>query len=290
MKCAKCGLELLPGTKQCPKCGCVNEFEPAPAEKKKRSPIVYAIIGLAVVGIIALIFLLMANGKNVASAPGGVDRVDSNITTAPPGKQGPSGIVTAPPGKPATATTPPGVTKPKPPQEVVDYLAYVKKVEEHRQMLLDDNTEALRIVLQGTTGMFLGAVENDEDPWAAPKRECNRQAGNWQATLRYFDNKPAPPECRDFSGAYRTVLQTQTASTTQIAVALDRMDFSDTKNTKQKGQMYDALNKMLGTVQAPINKSIEDADSKLNSLVAEYDMKKPFEIRREQQNGNILGF
>ena len=151
MKCAKCGLELLPGTRQCPKCGLVNEFEQAPpAAKKKPNPLLYAIIALAVVGVLALVFFLIAGGKNVTSAPGGVLRDDKSILAAPPGKPGPSGIVTAPPGQPAPPDkTPPGVTKPKPPQEVVDYLAYVKKVEEHRQMLLQDTGEALMLSASG---------------------------------------------------------------------------------------------------------------------------------------------
>src|SRR5664279_568831 len=117
MKCAKCGLELLQGTKQCPKCGSINEFEQVmPAPKKRLSPAAYAIIGLAVVGVLALGFYVIAGGRNVTSAPSGVQRQDNNITAAPPGNPGPSGIMAAPPGQPAA----PGVAKPKPPQAVVD--------------------------------------------------------------------------------------------------------------------------------------------------------------------------
>lgn len=286
MNCAKCGLELPANTRQCPKCGSINEFEQAPVAAKKKNPLMYVIIGLGVVGLLALAIYAMSN-KNVASAPGGVERNDTNIATAPPGSPAPSGIVTAPPGRALPEKTPPGVTKPKPPQEVLDYLAYVKKVEEHRQMLLDDNSEAVSIAVQGVTGLSLGALEKDQDPWAKVTNELDRQASNWQATVKYFDQKPAPAECREFGGAYRAVIASQAESTAKLATDLGGVDFS---NTKDKTQVFGALSKMVGTVQAPINKSIDGADEKLDNLVARYDMKKPFEIRREKQGGSLLGF
>ncbi len=300
MKCAKCGLELLPGTKQCPKCGCINEFEPAPpAEKKKRSPVIYAIIGLAVIGVIALVFLVLASGRNVTSASGGVDRMDNNITTAPPGKPDGSGIVTAPPGKPGTDKTPPGVKKPKPPQEVLDYLAHVKKVEEHRQMLLQDTGEALMLnaaggsSAKGLMSMIDMAMDPDgkaaQDPLQDSKDELNRQYKNWLETLKYFDSKPAPSECRDFAGEYRIVVYNETKAIGQIAAGFNSVNIM---NPDDMSKLLGALQKMKRdpSIQGNIDKSADAADSKLNTLVANYDMEKPFDVPREKQGGNIMGF
>lgn len=297
MKCAKCGLELLQGTKQCPKCGSINEFEQVPpAAKKKRSPLLYAIIALAAVGLIALV-IAIAGGKNVTSAPGGVQREDSNITTAPPGKPAPSGIVTAPPGKPApTDKTPPGVTKPKPPQEVVDYLAYVKKVEEHRQMLLQDTGEALMLGAGGGGGlmsMIDMAMDPEgkeaQDPLADSKAELNRQYKNWLQTLKFFDNKPAPPQCREFSGEYRAVLYNETKALGEIAAGFNSVNVMDPKDMSK---LLGILQKMKRdpSLQANIDKSADAADAKLTALVANYDMEKPFDVPREKKEGNIMGF
>lgn len=297
MKCAKCGLDLLQGTKQCPKCGLVNEFEQTPdAPKKKPSPLVYAIIGLAVVGLIALL-VVMAGGKNVTSAPGGVQRDDKSILAAPPGKPADSGIMAAPPGKPAPPDkTPAGATKPKPPQAVVDYLAYVKKVEEHRQMLLQDTGEALMLSSAaggGLMSMIDMAMDPEgkeaQDPLADSKKELNRQYKNWVQTVKFFDNKPAPPECREFSGEYRAVLYNEAKAIGTIAAGFNSVNITDPKDMSK---LLGVLQKMKGdpSIQSNIDKSADNADAKLTALVSNYDMEKPFDVPREKKEGNIMGF
>jgi len=301
MKCAKCGLDVPPGTSQCPKCGSVEFEQPAMAPKKGPSPVVYAIIALALIGVLALAFYVFAGrSKNPTSAPGGVQRQDRNITTAPPGQPAPSGIVTAPPGRPAEPDkTPPGVTKPKPPQELVDYLAYVKKVEEHRQMLLKDTGEALMLQAAGGSSakslmdMIDMAADPEgkeaRDPLADSKAELNRQYKNWLDTLKFFDSKPAPPECREFSGAYRAVLYNETKAIGDIAADFNKVNVMDPDDMSK---LLHSLGKMKGdeTIQDSIDKAADAADAKLTVLVSSYDMEKPFDVPREQKGGNIMGF
>lgn len=298
MKCAKCGLELPANTRQCPKCGSINEFEKTPeAAPKKKNPMIFVVIGLAAVGLLALAIYAMSN-KNVASAPGGVQRNDTNIATAPPGKLAPGGIVTAPPGKPGTPEkTPSGVAKPKPPQEVVDYLAYVKKVEEHRQMLLRDTSTALVLSIGGQEKSYeaiLDSIDKGDsgqvsDPMADMRKELNRQYGNWQATVKFLDQKPAPPECRDFAGSYRVVLASETETIKREVQITSKIDVT-------KGDSISAgLEGMLGmqkdpSLQSNIDKSADAADAKLTSLCSNYDMEKPFDVPREKQGGSLLGF
>lgn len=299
MKCAKCGLDVPPSTTQCPKCGSVEFDRPPVAEKKRLNPIVYGIIALTAVALIALLIFALGRTKNVTSAPGGVERQDRNITTAPPGEPGPSGIMTAPPGKPGgPEKTPAGVTKPKPSQEVIDYLAHVKKIEEHRQMLLKDTGEAL--MLQAVGGSTKGLMDMIEwaadpdgkearDPLADSKEELNRQYKNWLETLKYFDNKPAPPECREFSGAYRAVIYNEAKAIGDIAVDFNKANVT---NPNDMSKLLRSLGKMKGdeSIQGNIDKSADDADAKLTSLVSNYDMKKPFDVPREKRGGNIMGF
>lgn len=296
MKCAKCGLDLPASTRQCPKCGLINELEQAPAAAKKRNPVLFVLIGLAIVGLLALGIYAMSS-RNVATTPGGVERNDTNITTAPPGKPGPGGLVTAPPGSSEPAKTPEGVAKPKPPAEVVEYLNFVKKVEEHRQMLLKDTSAALLLAVGGQQKSYeaiLDAIEGGEsaevkDPLTDMRKELNRQYGNWQATLKYFDEKPAPPQCRDFAGAYRAVLASETETIKREVQITSKIDVT-------KGDSISTgLSAMLGmqkdpNLQANIDKSADDADAKLKALVSNYDMEKPFDVPREKQGGSLLGF
>ncbi len=297
MKCAKCGLDLPANTRQCPKCGSINEFEQPAAPAKKKNPIVFVIIGLAIIGLLALGIYAMSN-KNVASAPAGVERQDANIATAPPGQPNSGGLVTAPPGNPAPPTkTPEGVTKPKPPPEVVDYLDHVKKVEEHRQMLLKDTSAALLLAVGGQAKSYeaiLDAIEGGDsadvkDPMADMRQELNRQYGNWLATLKYFDQKPAPEQCREFAGAYRAVLATETETIKREVQITSKVD------VRKSESIAEGLTAMLRmqkdpNLQANIDKAADDADAKLTALVSNYDMEKPFDVPREKQGGSLLGF
>lgn len=302
MKCAKCGLELLEGTKQCPKCGCINEFIETSAltPKRRRSPVIYATIAFAVIGILALVFYAVASKGRVTQVSSGDKPIDTNVTAAASGNQNSGGLTNVAPGTPGNGgPSTPGNVKPKPPKEVVDYLEYVKKVEEHRQMLLKDTTTAM--------GMSAGSAEaqsmmnlidmamdpNGEaarDPLADTKKELNRQYSNWFETLKYFDKKPAPSECREFSGAYRNVIYGETRTIGEITDSLNKVNIMDPKDL---GNLLGALQKMKGdpSIQQNIDKSADDADAKLNAVVANYDMKKPFDVPREQKtSGSIMNF
>lgn len=296
MNCARCGLELPPGTKQCPKCGLSNEFEHSPeSPRKKLHPVYYLLIGLAAAGLIALL-IVVAGGKNPTTAPAGIEREDRNIIAAPPPQPADSGIVTAPPGEaPPTEKTPEAAPKPKPTKEMVEYFAYVKKVEEHRQMLLKDTGAALMLgsAAGGLMSMINLAMDPEgkeaQDPLADSKKELNRQYKNWLATMKFFDNKPAPPECREFSGAYRSVLYLETKAIGQIAAGFNSVNIMDPTDMSK---LLGALQKMKGdpSIQSNIDKAADAADGKLTELVSNYDMDKPFDVPREKKEGNIMGF
>ncbi|NLN78559.1 MAG: zinc ribbon domain-containing protein [Armatimonadetes bacterium] len=294
MKCARCGLDLPSGTKQCPKCGLINEFVHSP-DNKKRSPLLYVIIGLAALGLIALVVMLAAGNRNPIAAPPGVQREVTNIMAAPPAAPPESGIMAAPPSEPPTEKTPADVSKPKPPQSVVDYLAYVQKVEEHRQMLLNDTGAALMLgsVGGGLMSMINLAMDPEgkeaQDPLADSKKELNRQYKNWLQTLKFFDNKPAPAECREFSGAYRNVLYLETKAIGQIAAGFNSVNIMDPGDMSK---LLNALQKMKkdSSIQGNIDKAADGADAQLKALVANYDMEKPFDVPREERGGNIMGF
>lgn len=303
MKCAKCSLDLPPGVKACPKCGLVNEFlEEISTPPRKTKPMVYVIAGLAAVVVLALVVGVIAarGNKNVTSAPGGVPPPPGNLTSAPSGQLPGGNVVTAPSGQPAPpAATPPGVTKPKPLKEVVDYLEFVKRVEAHRQMLLKDTVNALTLAASGggTQGLLdlIDMAMDPEgkearDPLAETKAELSRQYKNWLSTLRFFDRRVAPPECREFSGAYRDVLFRETKAIGEITVSFNSVNVMDPKDMSR---LLDSLQKMKRdpSIQRNIDQAADNADAKLTRLVSNYDMEKPFSVQREQStSGSIMGF
>ncbi|MCX6345956.1 MAG: hypothetical protein NT018_12950 [Armatimonadetes bacterium] len=304
MKCIKCGMDLPAGGSYCPGCGTMNEREVTTSPvKPKIKPIVAVIAALAGVGLVAVIVaVVLARGSgNVTSAPGGTPPPSGNITTAPPGQPSSGNITTAPPGSPAPpSVTPSSTPKPKPPQAVVDYLEHVKKAEEHRQVLLKDTTEALTMAAVGGAGQSLmdmidmasdsESSAKARDPLQDTKDELNRQYKNWLAELEFFDKKAAPPECREFSGAYRSVIYNEAKAIGEIAVSFNNVNIMDPKDMSK---LLDSLQKIKKdpSIQANIDQSADTANSKLDGIVSNYDMVKPFNVPREQSGGgSITGF
>ena len=166
-------------------------------------------------------------------------------------------------------------------------------------MLLQDTGEALMLSAaggnsaKGLISMINMAMDPDgkeaQDPLQDSKNELNRQYKNWVETLKYFDNKPAPPECREFSGQYRQVLYNETKAIGQIAAGFNSVNVM---NPDDMSKLLTVLEKMKRdpNIQSNIDKAADSADAKLNSLVSNYDMDKPFDVPREKQGGNIMGF
>jgi len=301
MKCAKCGSDLPEGARQCPKCGTFNEFVDKQEAPQKPKPTVYIAIALGAVIALALVVTVIASmgKKNVATAPAPSPKPPTDVVTAP--KPNPPGgnVVTAPQPAPApTVPSLPSTTKPKPPADVVDYLNFVKRVEEHRQMLLKDTTDALTLAGTDQAQSLLKLIDmasdpdgkEAQDPLFDTKNELNRQYKNWLSTLEYFDKKPAPMECREFSGAYRNVLYRETMAIGAIAVSFNKVDIT---NPNDLQQLLSALKKMKRdpSIQRKIDEAADFADAKLTQLVSRYDMEKPFDVPREQgTSGSIMGF
>ena len=302
MNCAKCGLELPSNVKTCPKCGLINEFispEPAP---RKTKPVIYVIAALGTIALLALVLAVIAGrgNKSVTSAPGPIPGPPGNITTAPPPAPSGGGLMTAPPPGPGAGnTTPPGAAHPKPSQAVLEYLDFVKKVEEHRQMLLRDTADALMITaVSGQAQSLMDLIDMASDPDGAKardplsdaKKELGRQYKNWLSTLKYLDGRPAPPECREFGGAYRAVIYSEVKAIGDIAVNFNSVDVSDPRDMSG---LLQALMKMKGdpSIQGDIDKSADNADAKLSQLASYYGMEKPFDVPREKKtSGSIMGF
>ena len=301
MNCAKCGLDLPPGVKQCPKCGVVNEFAPQAAPKKIK-PVVFVIAALGLVAVVAIAVAAMIASRakpTITQLPPG-NLSPGNVVAAPPGQPAPGNIVGVPPGSPAPpSTSPPGVAKPKPPQAVVDYLDFVKKVEEHRQMLLKDTGDALGLSAAGSQAASLMKMidmatdpdnKEDLDPLKDAKDELVRQYKNWASTIEYFDKKAAPNECREFSGAYRNVLYNETKAIGEVAVGLGKVNIMDPKDMSKLLSQMQKMKKD-PSIQRGIDTSADNADAKLTHLTSNYDMKKPFDVPREAQtSGSIMGF
>lgn len=304
MKCVKCGMDLPDGGRYCSGCGTLNERQVAASPARPRTrPIIYAIAVLAGVGLIALIVavvLAQQRGQSITGAPSGTPASGESILTAPPGAPGDGNIMAAPPGTEGKGDKTPSATpKPKPTPAMVEYLNFVKKVEEHRQMLLKDTTNALTLAAAGgATQSLLSMIDmasnpdgaQARDPLQDTKDELSRQYKNWLAALEFFDKQAAPPECREFSASYRDVLYREAKAIGDIAVSFNAVNVM---NPQDMSRLLNELQKMKRdqSIQQNIDKATDAADAHLTRLADTYDMQKPFDVPREQKtSGNIMGF
>jgi hypothetical protein len=313
-RCARCGGPMPEGARACPRCGLHREVTIQPPVGWRPGP---ALIGsgiLALVALIAIIVAIVAGFRTrsvtiaapgqmppmtgIASAPSGVPS-NSGVVSAPQGSPPLSGVVAAPPGVPnAAGQSAPANPKPKPPAEVVDYLEHVRTVEYHRQnVLLKDIGKATSLLQAGQVQGLMNILdmvgdpsgENVKSPLEKFATELGRQYQNWLSTVNYFDSKSAPEQCREFGGAYRQALVTETQLIGEVAQGLASTDITSPDAMEKLLAAFRTMSSS-GNLQQQIDYYVDLSDTKLNELVSQYDMQKPFSVLRERGNpGNIMG-
>lgn len=290
MKCPKCAIEIPAGTPLCPRCGMVvAETERRVTQPKPRFKPAYMLVAALLVIIVAALILKMAfsGGPSATNA-------DPNAVAGPSVTNSP----TVPPGGPsvtnAPAVTPPsgpalpnGPGKPAPPQDVVDYLEFVKQIEASRQALLKDTSRALSMTstsqakgLESMIGWVMDDQEAAADPLADLKKELGTHVQNWQTLVQHFDSRRAPAACAEFAGAYREGLTSEVTTMYRISTIINGINLT---NLESMQQSLEQLQQMKGdpNLQGNIDRAVGNADTKLAELSARVGMEKPFEVKKE---------
>ncbi|MCE5198256.1 MAG: zinc-ribbon domain-containing protein [Armatimonadota bacterium] len=286
MYCAKCGKELPKGEKKCPQCGMVNEYVDTTPKRRKISPVVYAIIALAVISVVAVVFAVTrGRGGDVVTAPAPTQAPSGALTTAPPGTGAPGGLTQAPPGNPGLGDqTPSHTPKPKPPQSVTDYLAFVKRVEEIREAAIvnKDISTIAGSALEAIVGQMSGDSASSRDD------ELSKSADAMYITLKTFDRATAPAECREFSANYRQLLYVETDALYQVSSMLNNLS-ADSKASWSKMRTDQArIKQNMPKMNTDAEQLVKDSDSALDRLIGNYDMQKPFTVQSEDAGGGSI--
>ncbi len=302
MYCQKCGSELGSEVSMCPKCGAfTGTTEQTGQSPKSRSKLVYILAGILGVAIVAgIVALLMLRGRPITQGEQTVSNSGPAITnTEPPTPGGGPAITNAAPAQPSPASptnTPP--KKPNAPQTVIDYINFVKQVEASRQALLRDTARAISLSAGAAQAQSLiDAIDMamDDSPQDKPKKanavedELKRQATNWSNLLRNFDSRPAPQECNEFAGNYRSVLSSETQEMQRLGSILGGTDWTNVQSIQDSLSKLQTM-KSDPNLQGNIDKAVENADGRLTTLCDSYaNMPKPFTVEKETGGGSIIG-
>lgn len=300
MKCPKCEAELASGAIMCPKCGSpVREQEKAPEAAKPKLKFAYiAAAVLALIIILGLVALFAFKGQPIAQTGKTVANSGPAITNTPPPAHGGPAITNTPP---TTAPQPPVSSSPAKaavPPEVTDYLKFLKAVEESRQALLKDTTRALQMSAGTAQAQsMIDMIDNamDDSPKAdkpkkadAVQNELDKQIGNWSTLVQQFDRKPAPQQCTDLAANYRLVLTNEAGSMSKILNVVKTTDWSNLQSIqKSLTELQNMKNDP--NLQGNIDKAVETSDGKLAEVCTKFGITKPFDVKKEQGGGSIIG-
>ncbi len=302
MKCVRCSAEIPSQSQFCLRCGTpvsasgsggLNPSAPlrpvvlAPA--KNNTPLIALVSALTVLVLALGAFVVkgMLAQKPAEEAPTGLVQA--------PKKQQPSGLVERPAeSKPVEIVQKPAEGTPPPPAEIVDYLAFLKRIEEKRKTLEHDeiaHAMALQAVLpadQAKQFMNFGDDANTPDPKSNPTpvnetlKSTQDYDTKWNQIATEFQSKAPPQSCLTIHDAYTEFLGKSQAAILSVFNVLE-----SAKNNPQKA-LEDAQ-KMKGSSK-PIDDAMHRTDDAVKQVCDQYHIRKDFDISESGGGGNMFGF
>ncbi len=297
MKCVSCGTEMPQGAAFCSKCGVkatdaaserVRPISPGAAPAgRDRGKIALALVAAAALAAAAYF------GWRAFSKPARVAQVS--------GRQGPVAPLTERSGRvgsvgPLTDRT---GTAPEPepvPQDVIDYLAFLKDIEQQRVMLA--RTQLAEVLKQSTDLTYSGAMsdwttnepeQKYREVYGRFQQSLSLWTGQWQELAGRFLGypKPVPASCSELRDRYYALLGATSAGMAQIGNSFSQALSGD------PGKALETLTRMQGSGLGSSSKEIADAcvaaDDALAAVCDRHKLKKDFAIRDDLGGGNLLG-
>ena len=283
MKCPRCGVDVGDQAKFCSSCGVVIERPGVEARRAPRLPARAMIVAaLVVAGILIALAVVMAllRPRNpeqpLVQSPTNVPHASSPITQTPGQPYAPRQPLSQADVPPAPRGLQPPVEEKAPP-EVIEYINFVKGIEERRKSMRVDFSPALDM-LKDAYGAQLGLALDDSEEQTPPKvnKGYSDYIQNWNQLVQTFDRVQPPEPCRQFAGAYRQALGSYVSAMSKIQVAMAQNDIN-------------TLMAMRSRAQPDIDVQLRQADRQLAELTKRYRLEKTFTITPDREVDSILG-
>lgn len=307
MKCSRCASEIPAQSQFCMKCGSavaaprsggtatmVRPAHMAGPASGSRTKLLAGICAAVIVLAAAVLWAaktLNLLGKTAEAAPGSkVLEAQGGLLPGGPllSKEGRIG-----PTQPLTNKTGIGTPSAPQPAEVVDYLAFLRRIEGERVVLSKKQLGELLAMSPKLTQLGAGsAIESGE-----PEKEARQSVmefqqamsgweGQWQSLSTEFRSKPAPQVCVALQSKYYEVLASTSGAIVKAGNAFNKAMSGDASAA------LDTLTGMRGagpgSASSSIGAACQSADLELGRVCDKYRITKDFSIQDEGSGANLL--
>lgn len=287
MKCPRCSAEIPTQSQFCLRCGTPihgtavnpsgvsspNLIAPRPNNRP------YLIAG-------AVLLALLAGGVGALVVRGSMVQKPAQSSTSTlvqaPGQSSTSTLVQAPAeSEPTKVVQAPTETAPTP-ADVVDYLAFLKRIEASKQALIRKQMGDALALLAQAKALSAYIDENDYNNTVNNfNKGTSYNADEWNQLTAAFQQRTPPPSCQDLHNKYYDQLGKVQAAMVEINDAFSKIQ-SDPQTALHE------LTQMQGKVSAEIDEAVMKADDALAEVCAKYKLRKDFDIKGDSSSGASL--
>lgn len=306
MKCSRCVAELPPHSQFCLRCGApVAAGSPTtgPVSPSQSFPSGMPLVAArpavgrtaAVAGLVLALIALLGwsvgakllqkpaqsrAGAQLVQAPGGA--TGGGLVQAP-AVTGSGGLVQAPAeSKPAPLVqAPAGQSQPT---DVMDYLAFLRRVEMSKQELIrSELAAALTTYGNLTPDEVKAASSSNEAGKFLPKvnQDSSDMSDQWDRLTQIFAQRTPPPSCVDLRNAYLDHLSRVQDMFVKIHSAIADAQTDSSRAIQE-------LTQMEGTASADADSSAQRADDALAAVCQQYNLTKDFSIKTDASSASLI--
>ncbi|MCS6829311.1 MAG: hypothetical protein RMM08_06630 [Armatimonadota bacterium] len=157
----------------------------------------------------------------------------------------------------------------RPPDDIIDYLQHLRKVETQRQAMQRDLTPAFNAFVNAIAMRATIDEQELQQRMSAVQQAPQDYSQKWSQLSQFFESKLPPPACQPLHEAYRKMLASTIAYMTKVYLALQQAQ-TDPNAALQ------VLSQMQGTASTDVDTQILQANYELQQILDKYDLRRYF--------------
>lgn len=217
------------------------------------------VLVILVAGILLGRYLAPVTHREASAPPGG------NVLLAPPPPMPDKNLLRAE----GEAQPPPQEPQKRRPDDIIDYLRHLQRVETQRQAMQRDLTPAFNAFVNAVAMRATIDEQELKQRMSAVQQAPQDYSQKWGQLSQMFESRQPPPACEPLHEAYRKMLASTIAYMTKVYLALQQAQ-TDPNAALQ------ALSQMQGTASTDVDMQILQANYELQQILDKYDLRRDF--------------